>query len=62
LAAGSTQVTFTNAAITANCNVQIMTNQAGLNWTAIDDSTLGTLIITFPAQSSPVSVKLIIRG
>ena len=62
LAAGSTSVTFTDAAITADCFVQIMTSQAGLNWTAIDDSTLGTLIITFPAQSSPVSVKLIIRG
>lgn len=62
LAAGSTSVTFTDAAITADCFVQIMTSQAGLNWTAIDDSILGTLIITFPAQSSPVSVKLIIRG
>ena len=62
LSAGSTSVTFTDAAITADCFVQVMTSQAGLNWTAIDDSTLGTLIITFPAQSSPVSVKLIIRG
>jgi len=62
LAAGSTSVTFTDASITADCFVQVMTSQAGLNWTAIDDSTLGTLIITFPAQSSPVSVKLIIRG
>lgn len=62
LSAGSTSVTFTDAAITADCFVQVMTSQAGLNWNAIDDSTLGTLIITFPAQSSPVSVKLIIRG
>lgn len=62
LAANSTQVTFTNAAITADCSISIMTTKAGLNWTAIDDSTTGTLIITFPAQSTPTGVKLIIRG
>lgn len=62
LAAGSTQVTFTNSAITANCDVSIKTNAKGLAWTDINDSTVGTLIITYPAQTSPVSVKLIIRG
>lgn len=62
LAAGSTQVTFTNSAITANCSVNIQTDSPGLAWTNVDNSTAGTLIYTFPAQSSPTSVKLIIRG
>jgi hypothetical protein len=62
LAAGSTQVTFTNAAITANCDVWIRTNKPGLNWIDINDSTAGTIIITYPAQTSPVGVRLIIRG
>lgn len=62
LAAGSTQVTFTNSAITANCSVNIQTDSPGLAWTNVDNSTAGTLIYTFPAQSSPVNIKLIIRG
>ena len=62
LAAGNTQVTFTNAALTANCDVWIRTNKPGLNWTAVNDSTVGTVIITYPAQTSPVGVRLIIRG
>ena len=62
LAANATQVTFTDAAITADCDVSVKTSKAGLNWTAVNDSTVGTLIFTFPAQTSPVSVKLIIRG
>lgn len=62
LAAGNTQVTFTDSAITANCSVNVQTDSAGLNWIAVDDSTLGTLIYTYPAQTSPVSVRLIIRG
>lgn len=61
LATGNTQVTFTDAAITADCMCNIMTDPQ-LNWTAIDDSTVGTIIITYPAQTSPVSVRLIIRG
>lgn len=62
LAAGNTQVTFTDSAITANCSVNIQTDSPGLAWTNVDNSTAGTLIYTFPAQSSPTSVKLIIRG
>lgn len=62
LAAGNTQVTFTDSAITANYSVNIQTDAAGLNWTAVDNTTPGTLIYTFPAQTSPVSVRLIIRG
>lgn len=62
LAAGNTQVTFTDSAITANCSVNVQTDVAGLNWTAVNDSTTGTLIYTYPAQTSPVSVRLYIRG
>lgn len=62
LAAGATQVTFTSPYITADCSVSIQTKKAGLNWTAVDDSTAGTLIYTYPAQTSPVDVRLIIRG
>lgn len=62
LAAGSTTVTFTDAAITADCFIEIYTDKAGLNWSALDDSITGTIILTYPAQSSPVSVKLVIRG
>ena len=62
LAAGNTQVTFTDSAITADCSVNVQTDVAGLNWTAVNDSTTGTLIYTYPAQSSPVSVRLYIRG
>lgn len=62
LAANATSVTFTDAALTANCFVEIYTDKAGLNWTAIDDSTAGTLIITYPAQSSATTVKVIVRG
>lgn len=62
LTAGSTQVTFTNDAITADSKITIMTNKHGLNWKTINDSTAGTLIITYPVQSVSVIVKLIIRG
>lgn len=62
LAAGSTTVTFTDAAITADCFIEIYTDKAGLNWSALDDSITGTIILTYPAQTSPVSVKLVIRG
>lgn len=61
LAAGSTTVTFTDAAITANANCALLTNPV-LNFTSIDDSITNTIVVTFPAQSSPVSVKLVIGG
>lgn len=62
LAANATSVTFTDAALTANCFVEIYTDKAGLNWTAIDDSAVGTLVITFPVQATITTVKLIVRG
>ena len=60
LAAGATQVTFTNAAITAAADVWIRTNKPGLNWTNATD-TEGSCTITYPAQSSPTTVRLLIR-
>lgn len=62
LAANATSVTFTDATITSDCIIEIYTDKVGLNWTAIDDSTVGTLVITFPAQSTATTVKLIVRG
>lgn len=62
LAANATSVTFTDAAITSDCFVEIYTDKAGLNWMAIDDSTAGTLVITYPAQTTVTTVKLIVRG
>ena len=61
LAAGSTTVTFTDAAITATANCELKTDPV-LNYTAIDTSITNTVIVTFPAQSAPVSVMLIIGG
>ena len=62
LAANATSVTFTDAAITSDCFIEIYTDKVGLNWTAIDDSTVGTLVITFPARTTATTVKLIVRG
>ena len=62
LAANTTTVTFTDAAITTNCFADIYTDKVGLNWIAIDNSTAGTLVITFPAQTTATTVKLIVRG
>ncbi len=62
LSAGSTSVTFTDAAITADAVIEVFTSKAGLNYTAVDDTTTGVLIFTYPAQTSPISVKLDIRG
>ena len=61
LADNTASVTFTNAAITANCCVDVYTDKAGLNYTSIDSSTVGTLVITFPKQSTATTVKIIIK-
>ena len=61
LAAGSTSVTFVDAAITATAKCSVWTSPV-VNYTAIDDSTANTVVITFPAQASPVTVGLEIRG
>lgn len=58
LSAGSTSVTFTGVPTTGNLALDIYTSKAGLDYTSLDDSTAGTLIVTYEAQSSAVTVYL----
>lgn len=57
----NTQVTFTNAAITANAMIDVYTNVPGLNYETIDASTANTLAITYEAQDTDITVKVVIR-
>lgn len=61
LAAGATTVTFTNVPTTGNNLIELYTSKAGLEYTAVDDSTAGSLVYTFEAQSAAVTVYLVIR-
>ena len=61
LAAGATTVTFTGLPTSGNNLFDVYTSKAGLNYTAIDDSTSGQLKLTYPAQSSAVTVFLKIQ-
>lgn len=61
LSVGSTSLTFTNAALTATAIVDIYTDVYGVAPKTVDDSTVGTLVLTFDAQLQTVTVKLIIR-
>lgn len=61
LAAGSTTVTFTDASLTSNATVFISTSQYGVVPTQADDSTPGTLVLTFKPQLSVLGVTLIIK-
>lgn len=58
LSAGSTSVTFTGIPTTGNVMLDIYTSKAGLDYTSLDDSTAGTLVVTYEAQSSAVTVYL----
>ena len=62
LAAGATTVTFTSIPTSGNYLFSLYTDKAGLNYTAVDDTTSGQLTYTFEAQSSAVSVYLEIKG
>ncbi len=62
LAANATSVTFTDAALTSYCFFEIYTDKNGLNYKSVDSSTVGTLSVTFPAQSTATTIKLIVRG
>ena len=62
LAANATSVTFTDAAITSDCFFEIYTDKNGLNYKSVDSSTVGTLSVTFPAQSTATTIRLIVRG
>ena len=61
LAAGATTVTFTNIPTTGINTIEVYTSKAGLEYTAVDDTTAGSLVYTFEAQSSDVTVYLVIR-
>ena len=61
LAAGSTTVTFTNIPTTGDNLIDVYTDVAGLEYTAVDATTAGQLTYTFEAQSAAVTVYLVIR-
>ena len=58
LATPNTQVTFTNAAITANAKIRVYTNVPGLNYESMDASTANTIVLTYEAQNSNITVML----
>lgn len=60
LSAGSTSLTFSNAAITTTAMYDVYADKYGLTPTDITITT-GQAVLTFEAQSSNVSVKLVIR-
>ena len=57
LAAGSTSLTLSNAAIQSTSTIDIYTDTYGVNPTAVSVSA-GSITLTFEAQSSAVSVKV----
>lgn len=61
LAAGATTVTFTGVPTTGEHLIELYTSKAGLDYTAVDDTTSGELTYTFEAQSAAVTVYLVIR-
>lgn len=61
LAAGATSVTFTDIPTTGNNLIEVYTSVAGLDYTAVDDTTAGQLTYTFESQSGAVIVILTIR-
>lgn len=60
LSAGSTSLTFSNAAITTTAMYDVYADKYGLTPTDITITT-GQAVLTFEAQSVNVSVKLVIR-
>lgn len=58
LTTGSTSVTFTGIPTTGNNVVDIYTSKKGLDYTSINDSTAGTLVVNYEAQSNDVTVYL----
>lgn len=61
LAANATTVTFTGIPTTGNNTIELYTSVAGLDYTAVDDTTSGELTYTFEAQSAAVTCYLVIR-
>lgn len=60
LSAGSTSLTFSNVAITTTAMYDVYADKYGFTPTNITITT-GQAVLTFEAQSSNVSVKLVIR-
>lgn len=60
LSAGNTSLTFSNAAITTTSMYDVYADKYGLTPTNISITT-GQAVLTFEAQSSNVSIKLVIR-
>ena len=60
LAAGSTSLTFTNSKITTNSTVDIYSSEYGVNPKTVTLSN-GSIAMTFKAQSSDVSVKVVCK-
>lgn len=56
---GSTSVTFTGLPTTGVSIVDIYTSKAGLKYNSLDDSTAGSLTVTYEAQSSAVTVYMV---
>lgn len=61
LATGSTTVVFTGIPTTGTNFIELYTDKAGLDYTAVDDSTSGQLTYTFEAQSAAVTCYLVIK-
>ncbi len=61
LLAGNTTVTFSNVPTSGNNTISVYTSKAGLDYTSVDDSVSGELTYTFEAQSSDITVYLVIR-
>lgn len=61
LAAGETSVTFSDASITATCNIEIFSSMVGLMPTA-SVAAVGSLTLTYPAQQTAVDLEAVIYG
>ena len=60
LTAGATSLTFTNSKITTNSTVDIYSSVYGVNPKTVTLSN-GSIAMTFKAQSSDVSVKVVVK-
>ena len=59
--ASETTTTFTGIPTSGTNKITICSSIAGVGITDIDDSTSGTVTITFEAQSEPMTIYLIIE-
>ena len=62
LAAGATTVTFSDTGLTSTAIIDIFTDKKDVHPTAADDSTAGTLVLTFDEQDSATTVKVVIKA